>query len=505
MNKKRFVVALGVLALTLSGCSFSMHASIREIKSEAGDYKIKFAGEEERDIEDRRDGDINVVDGDGETVANLVFWDSTLADYEQDIVEGVYETVEINDREYYHGTLDEEIPGYVSSNYYLSYLGDVGCDAAQVIFAPESEMEYIGFSGKKVKDGKDPLEEYDFNLSGGKKTDSKDETKDETKEETTEEDEEETKKETKSHSSGDSTVVEFPNGVKLTLDGLSLTEEEDETLIEGSNYAVEYSGDGGKYAFMYAAEFMDEEDINTFVQALGVNSSSDYDEEVTDTGTFLFVDDTIFGSVAFYCSENTYGTYVFMFAGDRNVDYKDLMHDLADQLVDQDSLIKTDQNFSFNIDEIAEDDTEYETEEETEEETYSYSYSEDEPVGEKYWIDPVGWEISYDCEFFTTYSNDDYYVQWNYEAEDYIVDYLSGEDDTFLYADDNDIVDTFDLKVYGETFHVISYESVDDDFSFCHYYILSDDGKKCAEFEGNTGGELANSEISGIIEVFLQK
>lgn len=120
------------------------------------------------------------------------------------------------------------------------------------------------------------------------------------------------------------------------------------------------------------------------------------------------------------------------------------------------------------------------------------------PEGDFYYNVPAGYECTFTCEYFNSYSGDDMNITFNFSPDTYIQDYLDGKTKDYLGVYDLKTIKEFDSS-FGK---ITVIEGVSG--TVYNYYAVSEDGVFNADFTYSYGLSLSADECEAFLKKFIK-
>lgn len=451
MKKIRYSLIFALItAFALIGCSRA--TSIQKITTTRGNYNIGFSGEYSREIimKETNDGFV-VKNSTGDTVIDATYVESDML-----TVPDTYKIETINDRDY---MTYKDTAGYYE---YCTYLGDVGADIGLVFVTDdEAEMQYVKLSGKPIEGASSDPRDYFTNIleigEGNGYT---------------------VYTTVEPGSEEDHNRFYFANG-KSFVSKYAWTEKD--TTLNNVYFINDYTSieciiaTGDKEEITEILSETVDEDVTPMIT---INKEGRYLQGIKDDMIWLvFMTDGTDG--------NVYVISILTTDADNAVQ---TAFDFTDELLASDFTVanKRGEGSVIEVDP---------------EPTGSVTpYEGNEGLAENgYWKDPASFECSYECEFFKSYTNDDYSITFYYEVDDIYKKVKTGED-KYLYGDPSYKLRTTDITIGNTQYWMLESEKN----NIYTYYGIDKDDKKFFRLSSSIGEKLTDSELESVLNSFLK-
>lgn len=453
MKKRNILLLCLVFVLVLAGCSKA--ASIQTMKTTVGNYKLGFKGEHKREVELKEDGSgFYVKNSNGDRVIDATY-------VYGDMIEGEFEIT--------HNTINDTVYIVIEDETglnYLTYLGQYGADIGVCFTVDnEEEMNYVYLSGKNIEGAVTNVDNYFTKIV---------EVNDSASGLSTEE-----KPESEANLASDSNTYTFPNGKSF----VSSIEHDEMSAVENENqYLV---GDTIMVSFISSSLDVDA-CSTTLAENIKENSGRTPAVTINKEGHYItgVYDDMLV--LMFITEGKDGGTYVINY-----------------QTIDADTA--TDNMYSFVDDLLASGITKvtsrvkYEEGETGEGLINVEPDKKDSASGSTTDKLPNGYKITYDCEYFTSYSNDKYEITIYGEVEEDIAKLKNGGKSIILSEEDYNIL-TNEFTVNNQKVWVCEAETKDMDIYT--YYAIAENGLYL-RFSEMGGYELSNEKIVSLLSLWL--
>lgn len=497
----------------LVGCGAA--ASIRKMKTTAGDYTLIFSGEEQRDVDMKADGTGYTI-YDGENKDNVII-DATYLDtnvykvptaFSEEIVNGV-KYIKYSDN---------------ANTYYVTHLGQFGADIGIMFttdIGKESEMQYIKLKGKPIEGCKISI--YDYIDTNGYTADNSTETSLNENSDSNDINDTSVTNDTKDNSviNDNNTIVDnnkvicftdgdsFSSPIELTEIDLYNTSEEDGTTdlaALAGKCKVYITPDENTMLYTYklsSTEYTPSTFVNAIADKIKAETGEDAPVTINQEGYYLngMSDnrlDLVFATEGI--KDETVALELITVDADNSTNTMNSIIDclLSSGITKATSRYDSDSNMSQDNSSPTSNST-------TNDSTTNSSTTSNSTVQNRK-QPPTSYEITYECEYFTTYNNGSYEVEI-YDNPISVEDYYAEARDTgkcAIWDGIYEITDKFDVSVNGYNFTVIEKRSLDSDIGDMYSYsLISNNSIYCVDIEENELNKIDSNTIESLLKDFF--
>lgn len=499
------VICITLMSSILVGCGAA--ASIRKMKTTAGDYTLILSGEEQRDVDMKADGTGYTI-YDGENKDNVII-DATYLDtnvykvptaFSEEIVNGV-KYIRYSDN---------------TNTYYVTHLGQFGADIG-ILFTTnigeESEMQYIKFKGKPIEGCKISIYDY-IDTNGYTAGNSTETSLNENSDSNNTENNSAVIEDDSTVINDGSTVIDGGTVISFT-DGDSFNSPIELTEIDLYNTSAEAGTDdlsvlAGKcklyitddentmlYTYKFnASDYTPSAFINVLADKVKSETGEAAPVTINQEGCYLTgISDNRLELV--FATEGIKGETVALELATVDTDNSiNIMNSIIDKLLSS-GITKATSRTDYSNNNIEQDDS-----------SYNNTTVTSDTVTRVRKDAPSSYDVTYECEYFTVYNNGKYEIEI-YDDPISVKEYYAEARDTgscSIWDGIYEITNKFEVSPNGYTFTVIEKKSLSDIDGLGDMYsysLISNNSAYCVDIDENEFNKIDSNTIESLLKDFF--